>query len=260
MRFKTFLCTVALAAALAPAAWADEYNRQTYLTFSGPVQLPGITLPAGTYMLKLADPGNGMLNAIQVWDRSGKHLYKTLQTMRNRRSEAPKDPIVMFKETVAGQPQAVQSWFYPNDSAGFEFIWPRNEALKLAQASHGSVLTSTDESAKSVSRIDESGKLSEVNGSPDTVTTTESSSRSSAAAAPAPETASAPPATSTPVATSGAASSQVARNETTQANPPRRTLPRTAGETGLIELTAGLSLLGAVLVRSLRKRVAEAVS
>jgi hypothetical protein len=27
---------------------ADDYNKLTYFTFSGPVQLPGITLPAGT--------------------------------------------------------------------------------------------------------------------------------------------------------------------------------------------------------------------
>jgi len=271
MRLRTFFCTLALAAALAPAAWADEYNRQTYLTFSGPVQLPGITLPAGTYMLKLADPGNGMLNAIQIWDRSGMHLYKTLQTMRRRRGEAPKDPIVMFKEAVAGQAQPVQSWFYPNDSTGYEFIWPKEEALKIAQVTHTGVLTTADESAKDVGLIDERGTVSQVNEDSSNASaqssnssasassgTTESASASATSTAPqAPSSVSAErTAAAAPVATSGTASSQVARNDAAQT--PRRQLPRTGSELSVVELSAGLSLLGAVLVGALRRRIAEA--
>jgi len=30
-------------------------NKTTFLTFSGPVQVPGASLPAGTYMFRLAD-------------------------------------------------------------------------------------------------------------------------------------------------------------------------------------------------------------
>ena len=35
---------------------ADENNKLTYLTFSKPTQLPGMTLPAGRYRFELADP------------------------------------------------------------------------------------------------------------------------------------------------------------------------------------------------------------
>jgi hypothetical protein len=40
-------CAFVLATVLTPGARADEFDKQTFLTFSGPVQLPGITLPAG---------------------------------------------------------------------------------------------------------------------------------------------------------------------------------------------------------------------
>src|SRR4051794_27254277 len=52
---KIAVCAFALAAFTAPRAHADEWNKKTFLTFSGPVQVPGTTLPAGTYMFKLAD-------------------------------------------------------------------------------------------------------------------------------------------------------------------------------------------------------------
>ena len=64
---KTLCCAAAITVALAPSARADEWNKKTILTFSGPVQIPGATLPAGSYVFKLADiPGNR--HVVQVFD------------------------------------------------------------------------------------------------------------------------------------------------------------------------------------------------
>ena len=79
-------CAVALAVFVAPGARADEYTKQTFLTFSGPVQVPGATLPAGTYMFKLADPESGR-RAIQIWDKEGSDIIATLLTIPNQRME-----------------------------------------------------------------------------------------------------------------------------------------------------------------------------
>ena len=49
MRRLSIVCSAAvLALGIATAAHADEWNKLTLLTFSGPVDMPGITLPAGT--------------------------------------------------------------------------------------------------------------------------------------------------------------------------------------------------------------------
>src|SRR5712691_1433654 len=48
-----------LSLGLAPSAHADEFTKLTLLTFSGPVEVPGISLPAGTYRFQLADPTTG---------------------------------------------------------------------------------------------------------------------------------------------------------------------------------------------------------
>ncbi len=40
---------------LVPVAKADEWNKETIVTFSEPVQVPSKVLQAGTYVFKLAD-------------------------------------------------------------------------------------------------------------------------------------------------------------------------------------------------------------
>jgi hypothetical protein len=148
-------------------ARADEYTKLTYLTFSGPVQLPGITLPGGTYMFKLADPDSGR-RVLQVWDKDGTKLYTTLLTIPDEKMDTSDKPVVMFTERPAGQPQAIKSWFYPDERIGQEFVYPKSQAMQIAKENHASVLSYTDESAKNndasslhsakIGRIDENGR------------------------------------------------------------------------------------------------------
>jgi hypothetical protein len=140
MRKVMIACSAALLAlTFAGTAHADEWNKLTYLTFSGPVQLPGITLPAGTYRFELADPDSSR-RIIRVSDKDGSKNYGMFLSISDRKLEPSDNPVVMFKETPAGAPQAVQAWFYPGERYGYEFAYPHDQALKIAKATHGSVL------------------------------------------------------------------------------------------------------------------------
>jgi hypothetical protein len=132
-----------LAVSLAGTARADEWNKLTYLTFSGPVQLPGITLPAGTYRFELADPDTSR-RIIRVSDKDGSKNYGMFLSISDQKLEPADDPVVMFKESPSGVPQAVQAWFYPGETYGYEFAYPHDQALKIAKATHGSVLAMKD--------------------------------------------------------------------------------------------------------------------
>ena len=46
-------------------AWTTDIN---YLTFSGPIALPGVTLPAGTYAFRT--PSDSDKNVVQVMNRA----------------------------------------------------------------------------------------------------------------------------------------------------------------------------------------------
>ena len=192
----TLCCALVVAAVLmVPGVRADEYTKLTYLTFSGPVQVPGVTLPAGTYMFKLADPSGGR-RAIQIWDEKGTKLYTMLLTIPDEQLEAKDDPVVLFSERPSGSAHAVKSWFYPAERIGYEFIYPKSQAMKIAGDTNTSVLaynddpkTDADESAlrgAQVGRIDKQGQAAADTASPSTATTTTAQSSAPAAtAAPA---------------------------------------------------------------------------
>src|SRR6266550_2803248 len=157
---RVLCCALAIAAFVTPSARADEWNKQTFLTFSAPVQVPGATLPAGTYMFKLADL-QGNRHVVQIFDKEGTKLYTTILAIPDQRLEPSDKPVVLFSETPAGTPAAIRAWFYPGDTIGDEFVYPRSEAMRIAQATHKPVLSRSDESSdmksSEVSRIDESG-------------------------------------------------------------------------------------------------------
>lgn len=153
-KWKVVCSAAVFAAALAPVAHADEYTKLTMLTFSAPVDVPGITLPAGTYRFALADPESGR-RAIKVSDKDGTKTYGIFLSIPNERMTPTDKPVVMFKEAAAGAPPAVQVWFYPAESYGYEFVYPHDQALKIARATHEPVLAQTD---SDVARIDENDR------------------------------------------------------------------------------------------------------
>lgn len=235
---RVLCCALAFAAIVAPGARADEHDKLTYFTFSGPVQIPGHTLPAGTYMFKLADsPSNRHI--VQVFNKDGSKLYATILAIPDQRLDPADKPVVMFKETPAGTPSAVRAWFYPGNTIGDEFVYPKEQAMRIAKATHEPVLSITDESnmkSAEVTRIDESGAA--------TTTTSTAPAGTSGSSAPRMTEQTTRAATATAAPSSKAASSSRTRR-----------LPRTASPLTLYELMSGLAFAGAFGIRRLRIRL-----
>ena len=137
-----------LTVAINVSAQDSNIDQRTYLTFSGPVQMPGVTLPAGKYVFKLAD--TSLHNVMQVFDGEEKNIMgQWFFIPKNRTTAEANDangkPVVIFMEAPEGMTPAVKYYFYPTDLTGKEFIYPKDQALKLAAASHQPVLaTDTD--------------------------------------------------------------------------------------------------------------------
>ena len=151
---ETMIATMAVAMCVAALARADESDKLTYLTFSKSVQLPGKTLPAGRYRFQLADTQESR-RVIKVQSEDGKKQLAMLLTIPNQLRDIPKDPVVMFSETAQGQPDAVKSWNYPGERTGYEFIYPRAQAMIIAHQTHQPVLAKDGDK---IYRIDENGK------------------------------------------------------------------------------------------------------
>src|SRR5436189_543289 len=182
---KAVCCAAIVTLMAAPGVRADQWDKKTILTFSGPVQIPGATLPAGSYVFKLADLSANR-HVVQVFDKAEKKIYATLLAIPNDRMEPSDEPVVMFAERPVGSPQAVKVWYYPGERIGNEFVYPKSTAMKIAKANHQSVLAMDDTSSSDafktaqVGRFDENGAW-QVEGNNAVATTATTAPRSTTA-------------------------------------------------------------------------------
>ena len=142
LRHVGFLaCSVALlACVMETPSTAQTLDKRTLFTFSGPVSMPGVTLPAGKYLFRLANPDSGR-NVVQVLNADGTRPYGMFFAMRAERFEPASTPEVRFMETAAGMPAAIKTWWYPGERSGYEFVYPKEQARRLAQGAIQPVLT-----------------------------------------------------------------------------------------------------------------------
>ena len=126
------LIGIGLLCVVAPSAKADEWNEKSIVTFSGPVEIPGQVLPAGTYVFKLADSTSDR-DVVQVFNQEENHLYGTFLAIPDYRLKPTSKPVITFEERAANAPEAVKAWFYPGENYGHEFVYPKKRAMELAK-------------------------------------------------------------------------------------------------------------------------------
>jgi len=275
------LAALVLGATLATAQ-APDTNNTTIVTFSAPVSLPGVTLPAGSYIFKLADSQVNR-NIVQVFDKDRSKMFATILAIPAERDKPADETVITFAESPANMAPAIRYWYYPGDKRGQEFAYPKKQAQDIANAAHTSVLAidSEDTSADAMTK----GEVTHVEptdanqaqtaqpqqppaqaeqpqstppaaASPATPpqstqpestqprTTEQPSATPSAQATPAPS--SSTPSASTPSTTQGAVG-------TSGSTASRTDLPKTASTLPLVGFAGLLALFSAVGVRALRR-------
>jgi len=146
--FTTAFCLALLVAVVSPVAQADAWNRKTVITFSGPVEIPGVhlkgwgVLPAGTYVFKIMDSTSNR-HIVQIFNKQETQVYATILAIPNYRLKTTDKTVVTFRERPAGQPQAIRAWFYPGRNWGEEFVYSRAQAIELAKSTNTHVLYTT---------------------------------------------------------------------------------------------------------------------
>jgi len=146
-----------LGAVFAPSAQADAWNRKTVMTFSGPVEIPGVhlkgwgVLPAGTYVFKIMDSQSNR-HIVQIFNEDETTVYATILAIPNYRLKATDKTVVTFRERPAGQPEALRAWFYPGRNWGEEFVYPKVKAIELAKVTNTPVLYTVAELPVEVER------------------------------------------------------------------------------------------------------------
>ena len=117
----------------ASSARADDLDKKTVLTFSQPVEIPGVVLPAGTYTFKLANAFDRHI--VQIFNADGSKIIATVMTIPDYRLTATDETVIRFTEVPYGSTEAIRAWFYPGNTVGEAFVYSKRRAMQLAKAS-----------------------------------------------------------------------------------------------------------------------------
>jgi len=127
------------------------------------------------------------------------------------RNEVPNDPEIQFLETPADAPAAIDVWWFPGTKTGHEFVYPKDNATKMAKAKDA-------KDAKTLKGQAAPASMTFANADADTKVTAQAEVTPPATPAPTPTPAATPAPTPAPMPTPAA-------NDTTAADRARATMP-----------------------------------
>ena len=110
-------------ASAAPVIGFGNPHRTTFLSFNTPVALPGVTLPAGTYVFERVNPETS-LNIVRVMSRDRSKTYLTRITIAAERPRGlGADRQIVFSEVKAGHAPRIAAWYPVEATHGHVFIY-----------------------------------------------------------------------------------------------------------------------------------------
>ena len=128
--------------------YADESWRSP-LTLGEKTQIPGGELAPGKYMVRVLDTKTTRM-VVQFLSEDESEVFATVMAVPDYRVTVVPEGQFVFFQRAEGMPQALKGWFYPVNNYGIEFVYPKVEAMPLAQTRHEEVLAA--ETAKPESK------------------------------------------------------------------------------------------------------------
>ena len=108
------LCVVSLLLTAGPAA--AQSTTTTDVTFSAPVQLPGVVLPAGSYHFALTRDAHSV-----VISGADHRIVTTVAVIRTMRAQA--GSRVTMRPSTGGAPDQVSALYSGGGTSGVEFVY-----------------------------------------------------------------------------------------------------------------------------------------
>lgn len=99
-------------------------SQTTYLTFTGPVQLPGLTLPTGTYVFQRASPYSAVDIVRVMNSERNRVLYMGFTEEVVRPAGLTDDVSISFGEAPRGIAPRIRVWYPYGEPTGHRFLYP----------------------------------------------------------------------------------------------------------------------------------------
>ena len=128
-----YLLVLMALASLAQIPSGEQWNKKSVLTAEQPVEFPGIVLKPGNYVIRVLEGGDKR-STIQILNGDETQVLAKALAVPDHRMR-PDSGEFSYHAVPASGPRAIQSWFYPGDLTGLEFVYPKARARELAKAS-----------------------------------------------------------------------------------------------------------------------------
>jgi hypothetical protein len=122
--------------------YSDGWNKKSTLTIDHAVEIPGMVLQPGTYIFKLEE-SSSKRNLVHVLTADGTSIVAKLIAVPDFRArEGFGDEVFTYHKSGADRPRVMQSWYYPGDLNGLEFVYSRDRAKQIAKSADCNVIAS----------------------------------------------------------------------------------------------------------------------
>jgi hypothetical protein len=136
-------CLVLALILLAPSLRGDESNLMTRFTVNQPFEVPHLVLEPNTpYVMQLYD-SPAERHVVQIYNSDRTKLLTTFFGVSAERREPADKTVFTFIETEPGFPMPMKEWFYPGRIIGLEFIYPKQQAMKIARHAREPILSAS---------------------------------------------------------------------------------------------------------------------
>ena len=109
----------------APAEANSNGSDTTHMTFTHPVRIPGVTLPAGRYVFQLSH-GNQI---VRIFSEDNNKVFGPYLTLSNRRNGNLAKRVVIFdRSPEAGGVPVIRGWFGRQRQYGHVFVYPNGRS------------------------------------------------------------------------------------------------------------------------------------
>ena len=139
---RGFLAVVACFGLLFLAGWGvmlADVSWRSPLTIGEKTEIPGGMLEPGKYMVRVLDTDTTR-KVVQFMNENETQVIATVLAVPDYRVTVAPEGQFIFFQRAEGMPQALKGWFYPVNNYGIEFVYPKVEAVQLAQVRHQEVL------------------------------------------------------------------------------------------------------------------------
>ena len=105
---------------------ARSSSGPSYLTFSGPVSLPGVSLGSGTYVFERVDSQSDTHLVVVKNRTTSQVLFLGFTLPVSRPAGLAENHQIVFKESPKGVAPRIDAWYPSGESTGQQFMYPKS--------------------------------------------------------------------------------------------------------------------------------------